>query len=106
MSGWRVIDLSSCSATLRVRRGQLEVQTERDSRCIPSRDVAVLLVGHGVSLGPSVVQHCAVHDVTLLAVDWKGVPVSAQQVWSTNTRVGARQLAVMSREVVAGLADR
>lgn len=91
---WRIVDCSTMSGALHSVRGGITIEPQGEPPVrLPLADVAVLLVGPGVALGPSVMQRLARHDVTLLPLDWRAIPVGALAPWVDHGRVGARHLA-------------
>jgi CRISPR-associated protein Cas1 len=66
---------------------------EGDEVTAPLADVATVLIGLKTSLGATVLQQLASHDVVLLACDWNGVPSAATYTWGEHTRIGARHRA-------------
>ncbi|MEZ5124703.1 MAG: type II CRISPR-associated endonuclease Cas1 [Thermoleophilia bacterium] len=97
MDSWRVIDLSAFAGQVSYRRGQLVVcSNDGASATIPLADVATVLLGLNVGVGPSVLHQLAKFDVITLICGWSGVPSAGMYAWSTHTRVGARQRAQAS----------
>lgn len=95
MPAWRVIDLADFEGKLSYQRGGI-VLTDvegNEKGALQLADVSTILIGHGVSIGRSVLQQLCMYDVVLLPCDWRKVPTGALSSWSTHTRVGARHLA-------------
>lgn len=94
MKPWRVIDCSTMSGRIDCRRGSVRVRTNSGTdELIPTADVAILLVGHGTTIGPSALHRLMQDDVTVLVCDWRGVPVGSANPWIEHGRVGARHKA-------------
>lgn len=92
-AAWRVIDLVTFEGSIGYRRGQLLVTSSENVTAVPLADVAVVLLGQGASIRPSVLHAIAQFDVCVLVCDWKGVPQAGCFSWSTHGRVAARHLA-------------
>lgn len=95
MSQWRVIDLADFEGKLSYRRGGI-VLTDLEGNekgSLQLADVCTILIGHGVTIGRSVLQQLCEYDVVLLPCNWRKVPLGTMSSWSTHTRVGARHLA-------------
>lgn len=91
---WRVIDCSSADAQLSSVRGGISVSRDgMPAAVVPTADVAVVLIGHGVRLGPSVLHRLLGDDVVVLMCDWRGVPTGGAYPWNDHGRVGARHQA-------------
>jgi len=94
MDNWRILDFTNFSGWLHYRRGCLAVcPDDGEEQSISLADVATVLIGLKVGLGPAVTQQLAAFDVVLLACDWNGVPKGALSAWTDHGRVGARHLA-------------
>jgi len=94
MSSWRILDFTTFSGWLRYQRGQLIACKDDDTQqAIPLADIATILIGLNVGLGPAVAHQLAAFDVVLLVCDWNGVPSASMTAWSEHGRVGARHLA-------------
>ncbi len=94
---WRIIDLTSFSGQLCYRRGRLLLRPhDGQESAVGLADVAIMLIGLGVDIGPGVLHQLAAFDVIALVCDWKGVPTAGAYGWSQHTRVGARQNAQFS----------
>ena len=94
MDNWRILDFTDFSGWLRYRRGRLVACPDDGAeQSISLSDVATVLIGLHVGLGPTVTQQLAAFDVVLLACDWNGVPGGALTAWTDHGRVGARHLA-------------
>lgn len=92
--GWRVLDFTECRGELVTRRGQLVVIRQGHSEtAVPAADVAVVLLGTRLTIGPQALPLLAKHDIAALLCDWRGVPHCALYPWLEHTRVGARQRA-------------
>lgn len=91
---WRVIDCSTAEATLSSVRGGISVARKgAPSAIVPTADVAVVLIGNGVTLAPSVLHRLLGDDVVVLVCDWRGVPMGGAYPWNDHGRVGARHQA-------------
>lgn len=94
MAQWRVVDLLNFEGNIFYRRGNLFLSKDRgEAGSIPLAEIAVILLGLKVNLGPAVLQQCCGYDVLLVPCQWAGVPTGAVAPWSDHTRVGARQQA-------------
>ncbi len=89
MTGWRILDLSHFEGSVRVTRGAVEIRGQR----IPVADVDLMLMGPKAHFGGALVHRAAGAQTSVIVCDWKHEPVAAMYPWSSNTRVGARQLA-------------
>lgn len=93
-SAWRIIDCSTAEAKLSSVRGGIVVSREGAAEVVvPTADVAVVLIGNGVRLGPSVLHRLLGDDVVVLTCDWRGVPIGGAYPWTDHGRVGARHQA-------------
>lgn len=91
---WRIVDCSTMEGAIRsVRGGVVVCPVDADERRVPTKDVAVVLIGNGVALGPSVLQRLLGDDVVVLPCNWAGVPEAMCLPWSSHGRVGARHRA-------------
>lgn len=93
-TAWRTIDCSSMRGSLAAARGALLIRpTDQDEVSVPVDDVAVALVGPGVTFTSGSMHRLLDADVVVLFCDWRGVPEGASYPWRAHTRVGARQRA-------------
>lgn len=91
---WRIVDLATTKARLTAHRGQVAVQRPGfPDTAIPLADVAVVLLGTNIEVGPGVLHLLAQHGVATLAADWRGVATGALMPWSTHSRVATRHRA-------------
>ncbi len=86
---WRVIDLLEYSGAIATNAGRIVAGGQE----FPLDDVACILTGTNTQWSSGVVSMAAKYDVSLLACDWRGVPIAATLPWSDNSRVATRQRA-------------
>lgn len=93
--GWRILDLTSFTGTIRYVRGRLLIQPTNGEKEleVPLSQIAVALIGVSASVSGAVIAKLAEYDAVLMVCDWKGMPTAALFPWSDHTRVGARQIA-------------
>lgn len=99
--GWRILDLTGLRGALDVDRGGLVVfdgETAVDR--VPAADVAVVLLGTGVTFTSGVLHRLAAHGAVMMLTDWTGTPQSVALPWSSHSRIAERQSAqaVVGRE--------
>lgn len=91
---WRVLDFSQFDGRIRSIQGGIKVESRQgEPVSVPVADIAVVLIGPRVAFSAAVVHRLAAAEVAVILCDWRGVPEAATYVWSSHTRVGARQLA-------------
>lgn len=94
MRGWRVLDATGLAGTVDGARGRIVIKPEgRDSVEVPAADLAVLLIGGSTAITSTALHYLQKHDIALLVVDWRGVPIAGLYSWGEHTRVAARHLA-------------
>ncbi len=94
MSGsWRVLDLTSANGIIDVGRGSIVITTEGQQDIVPAADIAVLLLGTGMTFTSGVLHRLSEHDVVMMMCDWRGMPQSVMHPWSEHSRIAARQIA-------------
>lgn len=85
-TAWRVIDLTQTFHPIDIRPGRLI----HSGTAIPLHDVAVILTGEATSWSGALIAEAARFDITILACDWRGIPIAGTLPWSHNTRIAAR----------------
>ncbi len=94
MNQWRVLDFTLADGTLHSSRGRIEFCADTgEVTQLPVADIAVVLLGHTVSIAPAVLYRLLDADVVVLVCDWKGVPVGCCYPQNQHGRVGARHKA-------------
>lgn len=95
--GWRILDASSLEGEVDGAPGKITL-TSRDGHVqhVPAAEAALLIIGRNVSVTAAAIHYLTKHDVTLLAADWRGVPIAGLYPWNDHGRVAARHLAQAS----------
>lgn len=89
---WRILDFSSSDATISSRHGQLRVSvSDKPTETYGLADIAVIIAGDGIVTDGETLRRICSAGVSLLSVDWRGVPVGGTYGWSKHNLVGKRQ---------------
>jgi CRISPR-associated protein Cas1 len=92
--GWRILDLTEAHGRIDVERGAIVVQTkDGEHDPVVAADIALVLLGTGITFSSGVLHRLAEHDVVMMMCDWRGVPRAAMLPWAERSRISARQIA-------------
>lgn len=91
-AGWRIVDCTKLSGSIKYQRGQLIVNSEENGLdvAIPLAQVAVVLIGVQASISGAVITKLSEYDIALLVCDWRDVPIAGAIPWREHTRIGVR----------------
>jgi CRISPR-associated protein Cas1 len=92
MSQWRVLDLLNFDGEVTASQGHIYI----GDKSIGLIDVATILTGPRVKLTGSLIDRACAFSVTVLPCDWRGIPLTAINPWSTHSSVGKRHRAQAS----------
>ena len=91
-AGWRIVDCTNSTGSIKYRRGQIIVNSDENGLdiAIPLAQVAVVLIGIQTSVSGAVITKLSEYDIALLVCDWREVPIAGAIPWREHTRIGVR----------------